>query len=279
MSDNKQNTEETALNQSVEQEQTELFGLEVVQWINTGAKTAHLRAFAIASDGFEYAVKRTSDGVNSRVKFPNQIPASEWFCYKLAEKCGIATPPCRILYDEAKDEYVFGSRIELASSNHVGCHLSVFLDNVKKAEKVFLNQLCSIYAFDQFIYNIDRHVNNYLYLRSRHAQTLQAFDFSLAAFIFGWPDSNTNRLPSNSTTVKSWGIIKQLAKIPDSAKESAERVLEKLERIQIHHIESIFSEMPESWINQPLYEALKKWWSSNDRNARIQAIKQEIKNA
>ncbi|MCV5334933.1 HipA domain-containing protein, partial [Escherichia coli] len=49
------------------------------------------------------------------VQNPTQVPAAEWFCTNLAEKCGIATPVCKILKCIANGEYVFGSRIEFSA--------------------------------------------------------------------------------------------------------------------------------------------------------------------
>ncbi|MCU8326576.1 hypothetical protein M2G58_21545 [Vibrio vulnificus] len=275
MSEEQQNEQSKELDAT---QQQDLFGLEICEWTNSGTTTAHLQSFAIASDGMEYAVKRVNDGVESQIKvnYPMLIPASEWLCYKIAEKAGIATPQCRLLYDKEKQEYVFGSRIELAASQGDHSHYMVTL--LREANPYLLKQLWAIHAFDQFVYNIDRHINNYLYTRGRHAVTVQAFDFSLAAFVFGWPKFVKKELPEDCNTVVNWKAIKQLTGVTADYKEAALKVLERLEALPVEHVKQIVSEMPKEWLNDGLVETLMKWWVSPDRLEKIEYIRSEINN-
>ncbi|HHF3018215.1 TPA: hypothetical protein ACPJ0R_001199 [Vibrio diabolicus] len=260
-------------------EQENLFGLEIVEWSEANTGTVHLKAFALASDGMEYAIKRVSDGVDSgaKVKFPKLIPASEWFCYKLAEKCGIATPVCRLLFDPETKEYVFGSRIELAASQQKD-HRPLMISLLKKPTSVLLKQLWQIQAFDQFVYNIDRHINNYLYSQGRYGVTVQAFDFSLSAFVFGWPTFTNEALPSDCNTVVNWNAIKDLTGVTADYKEAAFNVLDRLAALKSEHIEQIIAEMPEEWLHQSLMENLINWWDSRERIDKIELIRAEIGN-
>lgn len=96
-------------------EQGNLFELEFNDYTPSGIGTAHLTGFAIASDAMEYAVKSMRGNISVPVQNPMQVPAAEWFCTNLAEKCGIATPVCKVLKCMSDGEYVFGSRIEHAA--------------------------------------------------------------------------------------------------------------------------------------------------------------------
>ena len=72
-----------------------LFGLEIEEWTPPNGVTGHLRSFAIANDGLEYAVKSIQDGQasNLSVQSPELVPATEWLSSKLAEACGLPSPP------------------------------------------------------------------------------------------------------------------------------------------------------------------------------------------
>lgn len=261
------------------QEQRELFGLDIIEWTNSGTETAHLKSFAIASDGMEYAVKRVIDGQESqlKVKQPLLIPASEFVCYKLAEKCGISTPPCRLLRDTENNEYVFGSQIETGAIDANKNCVNLFILKLKEGNPYFIKQLWAIYAFDQFIYNVDRHINNYLYTQNRHAVTVKAFDFSLSSLVLGWP-VDTELLPSGCNTLGVRNLIIQIAGSDLNFKAAAYSVLDRLEKIKSDHLKIILGEMPSDWISETITHRLLSWWDSDDRLIRIQSIREKIGN-
>ncbi len=260
-------------------EQQELFGLDIVEWTNSGTETAHLKSFAIASDGMEYAVKRVIDGQESqlKVKQPLLIPASEFLCYKLAEKCGISTPQCRLLLDKENGEYVFGSQIETGAIGANQNCANLFITKLKEGNPHFIKQLWAIYAFDQFIYNVDRHINNYLYTQSRHATTVKAFDFSLSSLVLGWP-ADTDLLPDGCNTIGVRKIIVEINGSDLNFKAAAYSILDKLERITPEHLQLIIAEIPEGWIGEPVVHKLLSWWKSDGRINRIRRIREEIEN-
>jgi hypothetical protein len=262
-------------------EQDDLFGIEITELIPASTNTAHLHSFAIGSDGLEYAVKTVDDGTLStiKVKYPKLIPATEWLCYKIAEKVGIATPVCRILKNGVTNEYVFGSRIEL-SANTNPLKITGWLKILENSEQNLVNQLWSIHVFDKFIYNVDRHINNYLYTQNSKGVVVFAFDFSLASFVFGWPSPDTKNLPSDSKTMLAWNYIYKNTKDdkkPDALK-SALRVLNMLRALNQNHIKNIIEEMPDAWLHPTLTENLLKWWISDDRIKLIDSIEKEICN-
>ncbi|MED5523449.1 MAG: HipA family kinase [Pseudomonadota bacterium] len=258
------------------QEQKQLFPLEILSWAPPIRGTAHLKRFAIASDGQEYAVKGITDGESTRVTYPNQIPASEWLCTRLAELCGLPTPACRILLDAETDEYFFGSRIDQAAHPDA-LKNDQMLALLREADIHFKRQLWAIYAFDMFIYNIDRHINNYLYSPIRSGRvTIQAFDFSLAAFVLGWPVQTGPSLPNDSNTVRNWIIIKRLLGECEHSRNSALDIVDKLELINSAIVRAIFSEMPNSWKHQSLIDALLKWWDGEGKLNQIAALRAEF---
>lgn len=260
--------------------QEDFFGLEVDYYRPALLGTAHLRRTAIASDSQEYAIKGITDGEASKINpgiFPTQIPASELLCTKLAEKCGLPTPPCRVLKDKSTGEFFFGSRYDLAASATPVQQIE-FIDCLQGNSQLLRKQIWAIYAFDQFVFNIDRHLNNYLYSKNREGlMTVQAFDFSLSAMVMGWPNKTSNSLlPTTCRTVTNWAVLKSLTAHDKDCSDSALAILDRLTQIHDGIISSIFSEMPIEWINPLQRDALLAWWAGNDRHSRIAAIRMEV---
>lgn len=261
-------------------DQGNLFGLEVVSFRPVlGKRTAHLRHTVIATDGWEYAVKCRQDGVESLAKIahnPTLVPASEWLCTNLADMCGIATPHCKIIHDKNTGIDYFGSRYDLSSA-------STPMDEITFAEQLCTSpmlkkQVWAIYAFDQFIFNIDRSLSNYLYSVGRDGYMIvQPFDFGFSSLVMGWPNrTGESLLPYGCPTTDKWISIRKLTGDNYSCRESGLAILDRLSKIQPDIIESICNAMPESWINPLQKSALMSWWSSNNRQMRIDVVRNEV---
>ncbi|MBT0318712.1 hypothetical protein KWH83_16560 [Morganella morganii] len=257
-------------------EQGELFQLEFTDYTPSSLGTVHLSGFAIASDEMEYAVKSVNSGITIPVVNPSQVPASEWFCTSLAELCGIATPVCKILKCLSSGEYVFGSRIEL-SAWKTGLNDVEWIGILTNASDGLKRQMWAIYAFDQFIHNIDRHFNNYLYMQNTLGNTIvKTFDFSLSSFVIGWPRGTGTTLPTDSTTYINWEFAKRILGDSSEFKASALNILDKIEKIGSSKISDILDSMPEQWMPSHHKEYLLRWWESEERKKRLDAIRQEI---
>ncbi len=260
--------------------QEPLLSLEVVSMRPALGGTAHLKNTVIASDGLEYAVKSVVDGETSELKGlpnPKQIPASEWLCTRLGEMCGLPTPPCRVIYDNSTKEYLFGSRYDLAATSKPEDEIN-FASSLMSESPLLRKQVWAIYAFDQFVFNIDRHLKNYLYTKNRDGDiTVQAFDFSLAAMVMGWPNKIGEALiPPGYNTTNCWVAIKSLTYNDKTCKDSALKILDNLKNINSESIDKIFTEMPGEWINPLHKEALTSWWAGSGKNDRISAVKAEV---
>ena len=257
-----------------------LFGLEIEEWTPPNGTTGHLRSFAIANDGMEYAVKSIQDGQasNLSVQSPEMVPATEWLCSKLAEACGLPSPPCRVLLEPESNQHVFGSRIDLAAYRGA-LEIPQWRKLLENSDFHMRKQLWSIYAFDQFIYNVDRHINNYLYVTNRqNAVAIQAFDFSMSGMVMGWPNrTGTLLLPDDSKTALVWSIIKTVIGIDPAYQQSAETILVKLSAMDISVIQGILGGMPELWLPALRREALLSWWDSQEKQNRIDIIDKEVK--
>lgn len=262
-------------------EQSSLFALEITDKAPANNITAHLKMFVIADDGQEYAAKGIHDGNSEHVPVPNpnQIPAAEWLCSNLAEICGLPIPNYKILLDKNNGDYYFGSRIELACDKTILDGAS-WLNRIKNASEQFKKQLWAIHAFDLFIYNIDRHINNYLYVINRsNSFDIQAFDFSLSSLVLGWPKGvDLSVFPTDCNTSNSWSYIKKITGVKDEYTKSALKILAKLKLIDVSKIDDIFSKMPIQWVNKDLKINLIDWWQSPARLSKIDLVIEEIKN-
>ncbi|WP_035943366.1 HipA family kinase [Kosakonia radicincitans] len=257
-----------------------LFGLEIEEWTPPNGSTGHLRSFAIANDGLEYAIKSLEDGQASslNVYSPELVPAAEWFCSKLAEACGLPSPPCRILLEPVSNQYVFGSRIDLAAYRGA-LEIPQWRNLLVNSNVQMRKQLWSIYAFDQFIYNVDRHINNYLYVTNRQQSVaIQAFDFSMSGLAMGWPNrTGVLLLPEDSKTTLVWSIIKAVIGSDPEYHKSAENLLSKLSSMDISIIQGILNAMPDTWLPVLRRDALLTWWDSEEKQDRIDIIDKEVK--
>ncbi|WP_051502583.1 HipA family kinase [Xenorhabdus cabanillasii] len=261
-------------------EQEPLFSLEIIELRPVLGNTAHLKNTAIASDGLEYAIKGISDGENSFVKnvpYPKQVPASEWFCSKLAEISGIPTPTCRVLFYPDNNEYFFGSQYDLASLPTAIDQANI-VQSLMSDDPLLRRQFWAIYAFDQFVYNVDRHVNNYLYSTNRDGHFIcKAFDFSLSSLVMGWPNKyNDMLIPNGMNTTNVWSAIKNLTSFDKSCKDYALKVLGYIDKIEVESVDNIFSQMPESWINPLQKEALISWWGGSGKKKRVNSVRNEV---
>ncbi|WP_273840315.1 hypothetical protein [Providencia rettgeri] len=260
--------------------QEPLFSLEIIELRPViDPSTAHLRHTAIASDGCEYAVKGVNDGDESHVRVPSPmlVPAAEWFCTKLAEVSGIPTPTCRIIRN-SNGEFLFGSQYELSALATPKIQTDV-INALSSGDGSLLRwQFWAIYAFDQFIYNVDRHLNNYLYLKNRDGSFIcKAFDFSISSMVVGWPNRiNGTLLPQGCNTTEMWGVIKSLTSFDDKCRDYALKVLDNIRQVNSGTIENILNQMPDTWLNPLQRQALITWWESKEKDNRLNLVKSEV---
>lgn len=213
-------------------------------------------------DGIDYAVKRVSDHP--------RVPASEYICGCLAQGCGVATPPFEI--GELSDgEKVFASRWEdgaVSPKENNSLLLSrPPIDGLKE-------RLSSIYSFDLFVHNNDRHFENYLLRhrggRSSHLTPL-AHDYSRAFLYHSCPPPDPPLSPDCNTMIHFQMWKKAIGFDP----EAAYRILDLLEKISRDDFVKIIDQLPDEWISAVDRKSLVAWWT-NSSATRIQIIRESI---
>ena len=219
-----------------------------------------------ADDGFRYHVKADQPG-----RF---LCASEWICTNIAEEIGISvpTPKAIELFDGRR---VFGSRRISGVADKVITRLFLLTQtrfDMVSQEPELCSVLSKIYAWDLFINNMDRHLDNYLSVEDSGKRRLYEMDNSRALF-FQWPFDG---FPPTSQHTRTCGKI--LRDLHGFDLEAALIVLERLHRLAPAIIEGFISRMPPEWISPELRREFMDWWSNGGRTRRLVDLDAGLRN-
>jgi hypothetical protein len=127
--------------------------------------------------------------------------------------------------------------------------------------------LSSLFAFDMFINNIDRHDKNYISIDDNGTRRFYAIDFS-RSLLWG---SGLTEFPGNGHQTRvTFRRIRQLHGFDIAA---AEAMIDRISRIGGGLISSILSPMPSSWLDQNRREGFLEWWQSDERHKRLERLR------
>ena len=234
-----------------------LIPLRVVWTDPVGLASADASGVVRCDDGCEYAVK--DDSKHSKTMH------SEWFCSRLAEAVGIAVPPFKIC-ERMDGTLVFGSRWEGGVPNEQWYEMvqngTLKFDDVKAL-------LANVFAFDNFVHNVDRHGKNYIVRPQKNGYALFAHDYSRAWLRHALPLTGQNTVTAARWITANFGQYLNVA--------STEDTLDKIESIRDSDVSSIINGHPPSWITKLEADAIVTWWSSPARKQRLDGIRQGIK--
>ena len=239
-----------------------LFPVRIVSLEPANLRSADCHHIGRGADGIDYAVKRVADHP--------RIPASEFICGCLAQRCSIATPPFEI--GELPDgEKVFASRWEDGALSPE--RTEELLDGNAPNDGL-KERLSSIYAFDIFVHNVDRHFRNYLFRHRRGEEsilTLLAPDYSRALLYQSCPPPDLP-LPLNCNTMTHFKIWRRtIGFLP----EYANRTLDLLKEISSNDFGRIIGQLPDEWMSAEDRHLLLAWWN-NISETRIREIREII---
>ncbi len=246
--------------------QRELFALKTLVEIpdNVG-RSAEVWGHVIADDTHHYIVKGSRGG--------EHVPASEWLATRIAEMMNLpcATPKIIQLNDGDK---CFGSR-QIVGVNDVAVTSQLLTTPTTgpQATPVFglKGLLSSIYAFDMFINNVDRHVDNFISVDDGGHRRLFAIDFARSFF---WHGSLPIAFPiSTQPTRRTGRLIRSLHGFDT---EAALATVDKLSQFAPEMISWIMNEMPEQWLSISLRQALLNWWSHGARMERLDELRKGL---
>jgi len=231
-----------------------LFELRVSKLVPPIGRGKTLQTNAIAEDGFDYAVKAQTEHA--------MLPASEWFCYQLAQSVGLGCPACAVLV-MPDGSRAFGSRIEVGLSN--------MQDDVKAGTPPdqyladCADRLSIAYALDLFIANADRHFGNFLFrCNSLNQRTIMPIDYSHAWWVAGWPPADLTA--AHSATTNHLKIVRALGlwRAPQAL-----MALGTLSQISPSTLGVWLDAMPEVWLADDQKSRLLTWWGNDHFHAHV----------
>lgn len=215
-----------------------------------------------ADDTFRYHVKGDANG--------SPVRASEWISTHLAEEVGI-TAPAPMVIEMLDGSTTFGSRRIAGAADAL--HTRAYLLSPSNAGMPITGLtplLSSIYAFDMFIFNDDRHFGNYLSIDDLGKRRLYTFDFS-RAFFWQWPWSGFP--PPFCNTRICGSLLRQTHGFDPAA---AHATLDRLSAVSGDHLDGLFRRMPQDWTSAQLRDQTLAWWSSPAKLARLVALKKGL---
>ena len=224
--------------------------------------TADCVAEAEVDDGLFYYLK---------IDKPRKaVRASEWLSTQLAEDVNIAAPP-KALVQMFDGTVVFGSRRIANVASEVTTTRYLLQSTLKEGEVSGLARiLSSIYVFDLFMNNDDRHLGNYLTVEDGDVRRLYAFDYSRSAF-WDWP---WNGYPGPGSNTRNSARL--LRRCHGFDMQAADGVLERLSHISTEKILSVLSEMPADWLDAAMRQSFLVMWDGQGRSDRLETIRKGV---
>lgn len=221
----------------------------------------------IADDGRIYFCKEDSAVVPVR--------AIEWVATSLAHHLGIPVAEFMVIEDENGDTF-FGSR----SPERVISNKFELADHIRRSANdemgrprpwmgQFFSKLC---AFDLFICNPDRDLQNLILDRDGGLGVLKAIDFASAAFI---PFPDRKMLIETDPTV----LVGEAQRAQfGSHKQIALEMLDRISSVPVSVLASFVKQMPEDWLPEDQASEFLEVWSSGKIRERVKELKALIEN-
>lgn len=217
-----------------------------------------------ADDGFRYYAKGDAHG--------RPVRASEWISTHIAEAVGV-TSPGAVTMQMLSGEVVFGSRRipSVASRLETQAFLTTpSVGNVGQNLPSLGSLLSKIYALDLFLFNDDRHLDNYLSVNDSGVRRLYTFDFSRALF-WHWP---WNGFPAPMCNTRQCGAM--LRKLHGFDPVAANSVLDALAGLGPSSVEGIINQMPVDWLPTALRAEFMNVWTAGVRRSRIDGVRKGL---
>lgn len=217
--------------------------------------TARCRHVGHGEDGLSYYIKRCCDGPRT--------PCAELICHELAAAINLAVPPSHVAV-LSNGEEVFASREEGGLMEQ-----DVWLRSIvfgKHPPPSLAGHLSAWWAFDLFVHNPDRHVDNFMMRQTNHGTSLIAIDFSEAWHVSAWPLPNELG-PCHTTDTRS--LLR--GRFPLD-RGRFEQVLDRVGKLPDDWLSEVLSHVPVRWLDATLKAHMEGWWKQ-DRHSRIDRIR------
>jgi hypothetical protein len=219
--------------------------------------TADCEYICRCDDGSDYAIKISKP-------FPG-VRHTEWLCYHLGERVGLASPPCQMV--EMPDGTIaFGSRWETGEIKNWWNEVvsgTIALSDLN-------GPLSRLFALDLFINNDDRHLNNFFIRKQYKGHSLISMDYSRAWLLHRFPLPMLPLPPTVKTVLAHRVLVHLFGNFLDIGE--ATKVLEDLRKVNHTEIANIIRRHPKNWLTISQKSSIMKWWKSPERIQRIDGI-------
>ncbi len=188
------------------------------------------------------------------------LPLMEWVAQKLARKCTLLVPDCFAVELEMNPGvFMFGSKWEGGAEAYYPGIIGTVTNPL---------EFSSIYAFDLLIHNVDRHLNNYLYLQLAGDTVVKAMDHSRCFWTSGWPLP----LPPPASLSKTMLCRPVWENEAGWDKATALSVVDRWKQISKAEIEEIVDSAPAAWVDAQRRLELVDWWGTPDWSNRADLV-------
>jgi hypothetical protein len=246
--------------------QTELFPIPSVLEFPGVTNTADAWGKVIVANGKSYVVKGEKGTPNAR--------ASEMFCADLAEIVGLKCPPHAII-QMTNGDLLFGSEeiVGVADQTETTRILTT-LTNSPSAKTIIglRGLLSSVYAFDLFIHNVDRHDQNFLSLEFHGSRHFFLIDHVQSMFS-NWPI--TDFPPANCHTRVTAAKLRGRHGFDI---EDACAMIDRIRGLARPEIMGLMRRIPSEWLRAGFDQEVEGWWGSPAFEARLQRLREELRN-
>jgi len=226
-----------------------------------GINTATCATVCRCDDGSDYAIKRQNPSPST--------PHNEWFCTRVGELVGLASPPCRIV--DVNSEMCFGSRWE-TGNQHADWWVAAKIGGIDF--NLLAPTISRIFAFDLFVHNTDRHMKNYIVRAQALGHSILSYDYSSSRLFHGWPMPDLP-LKAKSNTIRNMRYMrKEFGEFIE--RSEIDTILSRIDAIDGGKIEAIISEHPPDWLSDAEKAQILGWWNSSEKQARLRKIEKGI---
>lgn len=203
-------------------------------------------------------------------KYPS-LPHVEWFCSCLARSVGVPQIDFSVI-EHTDGNFWFGSAWKTGQVKDwwaLAAHGIIDFSDLSE-------DISRIYAFDLFINNDDRHLNNYFVVNESRNFRIYSFDYSRSWLNKPFPlvglvtDPTTKTVMVKEYLKEKFGNYFRIAAMID--------VLDNISEIETPRIIDIIQAHPDNWLTPPERDAIISWWNSGEVLTRVNEIKAGIQN-
>ena len=232
-----------------------LFEIETVVEDPANLNSADAEYVVTASDSMDYVVK-------TQQKHP-WVPASEWICHRLAEACGIPTPQFGIIRMRSG---VTGFGSQWDGSNVTDQRVINSVLTAIPGQLTLARIFTSIYVLDLFVHNEDRHINNYLFVRTRNSIGVKVYDFSRALLYHGrFPLPALPMQPRTYTVTYGRALRVAYPIVRETVRQTVRRIL----GVTTASLEQWIGEVPDQWVRESLRRDMLRWWDTESAKRAV----------